>query len=71
MEKGKVVDAEQILAENIKYEAKHTPTVSAPQATPAAASIPEGEVAADISLVDAAEETVSIPTEDDLAGEEK
>jgi hypothetical protein len=75
MEKGKVVDAEQILADNIKYEAKHTPTISAPQDTAATATITEGEVAADVSLVEApvetAPETSSKPTEEDIAVEDK
>jgi DNA-directed RNA polymerase subunit beta len=75
MEKGKVVDAEQILADNIKYEAKHTPTISAPQDTVATATITEGEVAADVSLVEAPVETApeasSKPTEEDIAVEDK
>ncbi|HEX5395162.1 MAG TPA: DNA-directed RNA polymerase subunit beta [Candidatus Saccharimonadales bacterium] len=76
MEQGKVVDAEQILAENIKYEAKHSPSIEAPAQTPAAgAGAAEAESVADIPLVETelntAEGTVSVPTEEDLAGEEK
>jgi DNA-directed RNA polymerase subunit beta len=76
MEKGKVIDAEEVLAENIKYEAKHTPSVSAPQDTVNQAGMASGAIAAsDISLADATMATedtaMSVPTEDDLAGEAK
>jgi DNA-directed RNA polymerase subunit beta len=71
MEKGKVVDAEQILAENIKYEAKHAPTVSAQPAVPPAASVTEDEVAADMSLVEAPIEATTEPLAEELDREEK
>jgi DNA-directed RNA polymerase subunit beta len=68
MEKGKVVDAEQILAENIKYEAKHTPSVTAPQETVNQADIAEGAIVRDIALADASvgedEAALSMPKED-------
>ncbi|HLG90870.1 MAG TPA: DNA-directed RNA polymerase subunit beta [Candidatus Saccharimonadales bacterium] len=73
MEKGKVIDAEEILAENIKYEAKHTPTVAAPQDVANQAEIAAGAIVNDISLADAsvgaAGATIGLPTEDDLTGE--
>ncbi|MBI2007909.1 DNA-directed RNA polymerase subunit beta [Candidatus Saccharibacteria bacterium] len=73
MEKGKVIDAEEILAENIKYEAKHAPTVAAPQDIANQAEIAAGAIVNDISLADASVgatgATISLPTEDDLTGE--
>jgi len=70
MEKGKVVDAEEILAENIKYEAKHTPSVAAPQEIVNEADIAEGAIVSDMALADAAVgkagASASLPSEDDL-----
>lgn len=81
MQKGKVVDAEEILAENIKYEAKHTPSVAAPPDIVNQSDIAEGAIASDIALADAAMDSsgaaislptgqASVPTEDDVAEEE-
>jgi DNA-directed RNA polymerase subunit beta len=54
MEKGKVIDAEEILAENIKYEAKHAPSVAAPQDSVNQAGVAAGATVSDLSLADAA-----------------
>lgn len=80
MQKGEVVDAEEVLAANIKDEAKHAPTVTAPQDIVNQADIAPGALASDISLTDTAMSSngtaISLPTgqagvpEDvDLAGE--
>jgi DNA-directed RNA polymerase subunit beta len=53
MQRGKVIDAEQVLAENIKYEAKHTPSVSAPEKIVESPEAIENAVIDDISLTDA------------------
>ena len=73
MEKGKVVDAEQILAENIKYEAKHAPSMAAPQDIVSPADLTENATVDDIALADTAiaddTASVAVPTEEDLAEE--
>jgi DNA-directed RNA polymerase subunit beta len=75
MEKGKVVDAEQILAENIKYEAKHAPSMTPPPASAPPATVTEDDVAADMSLVEtpleAAQDTAGEPAAEKLDGEDK
>src|SRR5581483_9175140 len=70
MSEGDVVDAEEGLAENIKDEAKHAPTISsagqdaADQAAIAQDAAADGLTIADAVLDDAA--TISVPTEDNL-----
>jgi DNA-directed RNA polymerase subunit beta len=75
MEKGKVVDAEQILAENIKYEAKHAPSMTPPPASAPPATVTEDDVVADMSLVEtpleAAQDTAGEPAAEKLDGEDK
>ena len=74
MSEGDVVDAEEVLAENIKDEAKHAPTISsagqdaADQAAIAQDAAADGLTIADAVLDDAA--TISVPTEDNLADDE-
>lgn len=73
MHEGGVVDAEDVLSENIKDEAKHTPTVTAPQDITDQADLVEGALVQDLAISDASvssdDSTVSVPTNDDLSGE--
>ncbi|HSX18035.1 MAG TPA: DNA-directed RNA polymerase subunit beta [Candidatus Saccharimonadales bacterium] len=73
MREGHIVDAEEILAENIKDEAKHVPTVSAPQDNVDEADIAEGAIIDDLALSDASMATdgatISAPADDNLTEE--
>jgi DNA-directed RNA polymerase subunit beta len=68
MRKGDVVDAEEVLAENIKDEAKHTPAVKDPTNTPNEGVIAEDAIAKDLELAnEATSSSVAVATEDSLA----
>ncbi len=66
MEKGKVVDAEEILAENIKDEAKHAPAISAGQDMVDQAAVVAGVMPDDISLADAGMIPVATDEEEEI-----
>ncbi len=57
LHEGGVIDAEEVLAENIKDEAKHTPTIEAPQSTVGQADIPDAALMDDLALDDTAAAT--------------
>ncbi len=63
MHEGGVIDAEEVLAENIKDEAKHTPSIEAPQSSAGQADITDAALMDDLALDDtaaAAEGTVIV-----------
>ncbi len=53
MHKGGVVDAEEVLAENIKDEAKHAPTIAAPPTEPNQTEVSTENLIEDLAIADA------------------
>ena len=69
MEDNKVIDAETILAQNIKYEAKHTPEMQPPKAPVDNADVTEAAVADDFSAMEVEDAGTLAIGEDGLASD--
>jgi DNA-directed RNA polymerase subunit beta len=67
---GKVVDAEAVLAANIKDEAKHTPTIEPPKTTVDNADVTESAVADEFSSMEVEEPGEVAINEEGLVAED-